>query len=75
MQLLSTALECLWLSKCCRPTCYRWRGCTAELADPRSPPQTAKHAKLAARKRMTAEQAQGFLSSGLFRYSRHPNFW
>ena len=37
--------------------------------------QSAKHAKLAARKRLTAEQAQGFLSSGLFRFSRHPNFW
>jgi steroid 5-alpha reductase family enzyme len=37
--------------------------------------QSAKHAKIAARKRLTAEQARGFLTSGLFRYSRHPNFW
>ena len=37
--------------------------------------QTAKHAKLAAGKRLTAEQARGFLTAGLFRYSRHPNFW
>ena len=37
--------------------------------------QTAKHAKLDAGKRLTAEQARGFLTAGLFRYSRHPNFW
>ena len=37
--------------------------------------QNAKHAKLAAGKRLTGEQAKGFITSGLFRYSRHPNFW
>lgn len=37
--------------------------------------QTAKHAKLAAKARLTEEEAQGFISTGLFRYSRHPNFW
>lgn len=37
--------------------------------------QSAKHAKLAARKRLTAEQAAGFIQTGLWRYSRHPNFW
>ncbi|EFN59474.1 hypothetical protein CHLNCDRAFT_10018, partial [Chlorella variabilis] len=37
--------------------------------------QSTKHAKLAAGKRLTAEESKGFLTSGLFRLSRHPNFW
>jgi steroid 5-alpha reductase family enzyme len=37
--------------------------------------QNAKHAKLAAGKRLTGVFAAGFNTSGLFRYSRHPNFW
>ena len=57
----------------CRLRCRR--RAVAALAQPNPRPQTAKHAKLAAGKRMTGEQAQGFISSGLFRFSRHPNFW
>ncbi|GAB4822783.1 hypothetical protein N2152v2_009829 [Parachlorella kessleri] len=37
--------------------------------------QTAKHAKIRAGKRLTGEYAKGFLTTGLFRYSRHPNFF
>lgn len=37
--------------------------------------QEAKHAKLRAGKRLTGAQAKGFLTTGLWRYSRHPNFF
>ena len=37
--------------------------------------QTAKHAKMKAGKRLTGEYAKGFLTTGLFKYSRHPNFF
>ncbi|KFM27747.1 Uncharacterized protein F751_2738 [Auxenochlorella protothecoides] len=37
--------------------------------------QVAKHAKAAAGKRLTGDYGRGFLTSGLFAYSRHPNFF
>ena len=37
--------------------------------------QSEKHARLGAGQRLTGEYAPGFITSGLFRYSRHPNFW
>lgn len=60
-----------------QPPHPRHRACKPHPAPPLpSPPeQSAKHAKLAARKRLTAEQAAGFIQTGLWRYSRHPNFF
>ncbi|KAL4431096.1 hypothetical protein ABPG75_006352 [Micractinium tetrahymenae] len=37
--------------------------------------QTAKHALLRAGKPLPPLLARGFCTTGLFRYSRHPNFW
>jgi len=37
--------------------------------------QTAKHKAIHDRETLTGEFADGFLQSGLFRYSRHPNFF
>ncbi|KAL4529022.1 hypothetical protein Ndes2437A_g03545 [Nannochloris sp. 'desiccata'] len=37
--------------------------------------QTAKYAAIKARRRLTGPFAKGFIDSGLFRYSRHPNFF
>jgi steroid 5-alpha reductase family enzyme len=37
--------------------------------------QTAKHAAIKAGKRLTGPFAKGFIDTGLFRYSRHPNFF
>lgn len=37
--------------------------------------QTAKHKKKAEGKRLTGDYHKGFLTQGLFRYSRHPNFF
>lgn len=37
--------------------------------------QTAKHALLRAGKPLPPILARGFCTTGLFRYSRHPNFW
>lgn len=37
--------------------------------------QTRKYALKALGKKLTGEYADGFLQSGLFRYSRHPNFF
>lgn len=37
--------------------------------------QTAKYAKRAAGERLTGDYSKGFLTTGLFRYSRHPNFF
>lgn len=37
--------------------------------------QTAKHAAIHSRKRLSGIYAKGFLDTGLWRYSRHPNFF
>lgn len=37
--------------------------------------QTAKHAALRSRKRLSGIFAKGFLDSGIWKYSRHPNFF
>ena len=37
--------------------------------------QTEKYARKAAKRRLDGDYARGFLTSGLFRYSRHPNFF
>ena len=37
--------------------------------------QTAKHAAIKAGKRLTGPFAKGFIDTGLFKYSRHPNFF
>eukprot|EP00742_Colponemidia_sp_Colp-10_P008965 GILJ01009740.1.p1 GENE.GILJ01009740.1~~GILJ01009740.1.p1 ORF type:complete len:348 (+),score=43.26 GILJ01009740.1:44-1045(+) len=37
--------------------------------------QNAKYAKINAKAKLTGDYARGFLTSGLFRYSRHPNFF
>lgn len=37
--------------------------------------QTAKQATVASRKRLTGDLAKGFIDTGLFKYSRHPNFF
>lgn len=37
--------------------------------------QTAKYAAIKSGKRLTGPFAKGFIHSGLFRYSRHPNFF
>lgn len=37
--------------------------------------QTAKHARINAGKRLTGPYAKGFITSGLWKYSRHPNFF
>lgn len=37
--------------------------------------QSAKHAKLASKENLSNDFAKGFLTQGLFRYSRHPNYF
>lgn len=37
--------------------------------------QNAKYAKINAGEALHGDYARGFLTSGLFRYSRHPNFF
>lgn len=37
--------------------------------------QTRKYALIAEKKKLTGDYAAGFLRAGLFRYSRHPNFF
>lgn len=39
------------------------------------PLQEAKRSKAASGKRLTGDYNRGFLTSGLFAYSRHPNFF
>jgi steroid 5-alpha reductase family enzyme len=36
--------------------------------------QTAKYAKISNKEKLEGDYAKGFLTSGLFRYSRHPNY-
>jgi steroid 5-alpha reductase family enzyme len=36
--------------------------------------QTRKHQKKASGEKLTSEEEQGFISSGLWKYSRHPNY-
>ena len=48
------------------------------LANPPSilcPWQNEKHARIREHRRLTGDYNRGFLTSGLFRYSRHPNFF